>query len=432
MLNGDDPSVGRTFTTSFLGTGDVTIPKQTSSSALRLAITSVPDRAVTYAPASSSNNNPSYLSGFVGSPLPPSGQQELTGQDLEGTGDGSPGSLYSLEGANGDKLQINFAIPIGPSSQIVLSDVDLAETVTVTAFNGSTPVSLSNWTETAYTGETGALPPSAGTDGWAKWTVTGTNNTTGTLASQQDVQLAGHPVNVLTPGPGQNVTELVFSEVGSGNVEYQVLSPGSTLSAVSGTGTYGGTATLSATLKSVAGNPMDNAPVTFELMEAGTPRPVGSAVTNSNGVATLPGVSLAGFPAGISPGAVMAVFAGDATDSPTTAYGNLTGNHATPDAAINMMNSSGQEADTVLNGGGTFTTSFLGTNDVTIKQTRESFVSADYEFEHNVTAFPREPRRPTTTPATSRASSAAHCRRRGSRNRRGRICKGPATARRAQ
>ncbi len=41
---------------------------------------------------------------------------------------------------------------------------------------------------------------------------------------------------------------------------------------------------------------------------------------------------------------------------------------ATPNAAINMINSSGQEADTVLNGGGTFTTSFLGTNDVTIKQ----------------------------------------------------------------
>ena len=231
---------GASFTTSFLGTNDVTIQQLLSPPSGDYLV----QTGLNNPPASSSCNNPNYLSGFVGSPLPPSGQQELTGQDLQGTGDGSPGSLYPLEGGNGDKFRINFAIPIGPSSQIILTDVDLAETVTVTAFDGSTPVSLSTWTENAYTGGTGTVPPPAGSGGWATWSVTGTNNTTGTLASQQDVQLAGHPVNVLTPGPGQNVTELVFSEVGSGNVEYQVLSPGSSLTGVSGTGTFGGTATL--------------------------------------------------------------------------------------------------------------------------------------------------------------------------------------------
>ena len=307
---------GGTFTTSFLGTNDVTIQQLLSPPSDDYVV----QTGHTYAPASPTNNNPSYLSSFVGSPLPPSGQQELTGQDLQGTGDGSPSSLYSLEGGPGDKLQINFAIPIGPTSQIILSDVDLAETVTVTAFDGSTPVSLSNWTETAYTGGTGTLPAKAGTDGWATWTVSGTNDTTGTLASEQDDQLAD-PVNVLTPG--QSVTELVLSEAGAGNVEYQVLSPGSSLTGVSGTGTFGGTANLSATLSSATGTPLAGKPVTFELMEAGTPTPVGTATTGTNGVATLPGVSLA-VPA--PPRPVMAVFAGDATDSPTTAYGALTGN----------------------------------------------------------------------------------------------------------
>ena len=113
-----------------------------------------------YAPASKTNNNPTFLSGFVGSPLPPTGQQELPGQGLQGTGDGPPGSLDYVSTAAGDKFEMNFAIPIGPASRIIFADIDAGETVTVTAFNGTTPLSLTDWTETAYTGDTGALPPS--------------------------------------------------------------------------------------------------------------------------------------------------------------------------------------------------------------------------------------------------------------------------------
>ncbi len=63
--------------------------------------------------------------------------------------------------------------------------------------------------------------------------------------------------------------------------------------------------------------------VSFDLMEGGTPTFVGTGTTNANGVATLPGVNLADFSAGTASGAIMAVFAGDATDSPTTTYGDL-------------------------------------------------------------------------------------------------------------
>ena len=102
--------------------------------------------------------------------------------------------------------------------------------------------------------------------------------------------------------PSQNVTELKFSETGDGRVLYQVMSPGSSLT-TSGSGTFGGTATLTATLFGAAGAPLAGEPVTFNLLNGSTPEPQGIAITNAEGVATLGGVSLADFPAGISPGA---------------------------------------------------------------------------------------------------------------------------------
>ncbi len=164
---------------------------------------------------------------------------------------------------------------------------------------------------------------------WATWSYS-SNGYTATLTANSD--LLDDPINELTPD--QNITELKISETGGGGVNFQVVSPGSSLTAVSGTGTYGGTATLTATLLSAAGTPLADKPVTFDLMEGGTPTPVGSAMTNASGVATLTGVSLAGLPADIPPDAVMAVFAGDPTDSPTTAYGNLTGNIAITNALV--------------------------------------------------------------------------------------------------
>ena len=120
--------------------------------------------------------------------------------------------------------------------------------------------------------------------------MSGTNDTTGTFTSGQNDPL-NDDVNVLTPG--QNVTELKFSVAGpTGGVNFQVLSPGSSLTAVSGAVNSSGTANLTATLSSVAGTPLAGKSVTFELMEGGTPTPVGSATTNSSGVATLPDVSL--------------------------------------------------------------------------------------------------------------------------------------------
>jgi large repetitive protein len=78
------------------------------------------------------------------------------------------------------------------------------------------------------------------------------------------------------------------------------------LTGVSGSGSYGGTATLTATL--VRGTAvLPGEPVEFAVN--GTA--VGAATTDASGVATLSGVGLAGIGAGSYPVAVGAVFAGD-------------------------------------------------------------------------------------------------------------------------
>ncbi|MDR3639528.1 MAG: hypothetical protein P4L84_37350 [Isosphaeraceae bacterium] len=101
------------------------------------------------------------------------------------------------------------------------------------------------------------------------------------------------------------------------------------ITAVSGTGTYGGTATLTATL-TANNTPLAGKSIAFTLLVGGTTTPVGSATTGANGVATLAGVSLTGFSAGTANGAVGASFAGDAGDQQSSSSGNLTVNQATP------------------------------------------------------------------------------------------------------
>ena len=69
------------------------------------------------------------------------------------------------------------------------------------------------------------------------------------------------------------------------------------ITAVSGTGVYAGNGTLTATL-TTDGTPLAGESVAFTLDVGGTVTNVGSATTDASGVATLSGVSLAGFDAG--------------------------------------------------------------------------------------------------------------------------------------
>jgi hypothetical protein len=99
-----------------------------------------------------------------------------------------------------------------------------------------------------------------------------------------------------------------YNAAPNGTGDLVVSKANTALGAVSGTASFGGTATLTATLtSSVTGAPIVNEPVTFTLdgVSAGP-----AAVTNSMGVATLTGVPTTDD-AGTHTGVVVASFAGD-------------------------------------------------------------------------------------------------------------------------
>ena len=95
------------------------------------------------------------------------------------------------------------------------------------------------------------------------------------------------------------------------------------LSDVSGSGTYGGSATLTATL-TADGSPLTGESVAFTLSVDGRLISEGSAITDSSGVAALGHISLAGVGAGTDSGAVEVSFTGDTTDASAAAGGDLT------------------------------------------------------------------------------------------------------------
>ncbi len=91
---------------------------------------------------------------------------------------------------------------------------------------------------------------------------------------------------------------------------------------MSGSGTYGGTATLWATLVA-DGSGLANEPIVFTFTIGMTVTTLSTATTDANGVATLTGVSLAGTGAGTYVGYVGASFAGDTTNQASAGSGIL-------------------------------------------------------------------------------------------------------------
>jgi len=90
------------------------------------------------------------------------------------------------------------------------------------------------------------------------------------------------------------------------------------------TGTYGGTTNLSATLTTSGGAGVSGKTITFSLNGFS----VGTANTNSNGIATLSIASLSGINVGTYPTGVSASFAGDAAYSTSKGANSLTINKA--------------------------------------------------------------------------------------------------------
>jgi hypothetical protein len=127
-----------------------------------------------------------------------------------------------------------------------------------------------------------------------------------------------------------------FYSIATDNVGHQQATPATpdttinvqqvtSLSTISGSDTYGGAATLTATLTS-GGSPLAGKAVAFALSDGTKQTMIGSATTDASGVAKLSDVNLPAFNAGTFSGAVLATFAGDATDVSSTGSGDLTVN----------------------------------------------------------------------------------------------------------
>ncbi|HEX8150251.1 MAG TPA: MBG domain-containing protein [Pyrinomonadaceae bacterium] len=103
--------------------------------------------------------------------------------------------------------------------------------------------------------------------------------------------------------------------------------PATSLNIAPAAGTYGGTATLTATL-TAGGSPLAGKPVTFKLN--GAHFAGNTATTDANGVATIPSISLSGLNAGTYANYVSAKFASDASYAGTSGVNSLTVERATP------------------------------------------------------------------------------------------------------
>ena len=164
-------------------------------------------------------------------------------------------------------------------------------------------------------------------------------------------------VGTLTPGAageatlkGHTTTSTTFSAINEGNIQNpqteavadqadnvsritinnSTPKANTTVSAVSGSGAYGGTGSLTATLKSGT-TPLSGKTLSFKLngtiVCGGASQPA-CPTTDASGVATLTGVSLSGINANTYTNAVDATFAGDVGFNGSSASGNLVVNTA--------------------------------------------------------------------------------------------------------
>lgn len=198
VLNGGTP-----FVTNFKGVNDVTIT--------RLTGTLSENFVDTYPPASSTCNNPAYITSFVGA-------------TSNGTGNGTPGGVSFLQPQSGSSVQYDFAIPFDVDDRFLLTDTDVNEQYTITAFTASggvyTQVSLRGWLHQGYSGLANRLPDSS----WPVWDPTGAGPLAGTLTASTSGNLI-EPLDVFVPD--RAIARVVITSLGGppGTPGYQFYAP---------------------------------------------------------------------------------------------------------------------------------------------------------------------------------------------------------------
>jgi uncharacterized repeat protein (TIGR03803 family) len=139
------------------------------------------------------------------------------------------------------------------------------------------------------------------------------------------------PNATLIKGPDASLYGTTFGPQGGAIFRLVTDKAEASLSLAPASAIYGGSTIVSAALTS-SGAAIANAEVSFALSGA----PLGSAVTNDAGVATLPGISVAGLNAGTYTGVLQASFAGTDAVRPASAVGDLL--IARADASVVVQN----------------------------------------------------------------------------------------------
>lgn len=159
------------------------------------------------------------------------------------------------------------------------------------------------------------------------------------------------PVTGLTPNTTYSYAAYATNSAGTSysQVETFTTLASAAVSSVSGSATYGGTASLSATLKDSTGTGIPNKTVTFSIggdAVCGSSTGITCPQTNSSGAANLSEVTLpAGYTdANVYAGAVGARFDGDSTYASSSSTGDLTVNQASQNLSFVSGTIPGTEA----------------------------------------------------------------------------------------
>src|SRR5258706_567446 len=207
--------------------------------------------------------------------------------------------------SNKKLISSNFNITAIPSGSTI-DGIEVTVEGLITSGSGlQANVALAYVGTTTYTTGTGGpnpgVRPTVLTSTELTYTLGGATSTWGRTWAVGDFTNANFAVKLTSTGSGGTIS------VDQVKVKIYYTLPNSTITQTAVSGSYGGTASMSATLTdSTTALPISGQTISFSLNGAA----VGSAVTNASGVATLASASLSGISAGDYPTGALASFAG--------------------------------------------------------------------------------------------------------------------------
>ena len=289
------------------------------------------------------------------------GGKPLTGAFLENSNRLTTWIAYLKETDIADRAGDAVAVTVtGPHTNVVgyiasYSGVD--QTTPITGANG---VYIPNVNNRPIGGPLTVNAGGYGIYGWSGSSGVTRTSDTETYTEHSDYTAVGYNSGIASKAFASAFSSdpsVTWSANNRVSVSFVTLNPASTtattLAVTAATGTYGGTVNLTAALSPAVADKLIN----FTLNGV----PVGTATTNSSGIANIPAADLTGINVGTYPSGVGASFAGDGTHDASSGTASLTIN---PKAlTITASDTSKTYGDTQTFAGTEFTTSALISGD---------------------------------------------------------------------